>query len=195
MDPAWPPGFVYRPEIVGEAEESGLVEGIRDLAFGEVRMRGVVARRRTVHFGWLYGYESWRIEPGPPIPPFLLPLRERAAALAGVDAERFVEVLVTEYTPGAGIGWHRDAPMFGVVVGVSLLGACRFRFRRGKAGAAETRAVELAPRSAYMLDGEVRTMWQHSIPPARNLRYSVTFRTLRRARAAAAARGERAEGA
>src|SRR5439155_22555487 len=122
MDPAWPPGFLYRPEILGEAEEVALVDGVRDLAFAEVRMRGVVARRRTAHFGWLYGYESWRIEPGPPIPPFLLPLRERAAALAGVDPERFVEVLVTEYMPGAGIGWHRDAPMFGVVVGISLLG-------------------------------------------------------------------------
>ena len=193
MDPVWPPGFVYHPRIVGETEEVALVEGIRDLAFGEVRMRGVAARRRTAHFGWLYGYESWRIEPGPPIPPFLLPLRERAAALAAVDAERFVEVLVTEYTPGAGIGWHRDAPMFGEVVGVSLLGACRLRFRRGKDGTAETRAVELAPRSAYVLDGEARTLWQHSIPPARTLRYSVTFRTLRRDRAAAPAASDRAE--
>jgi alkylated DNA repair dioxygenase AlkB len=105
-----------------------------------------------------------------------------------------VEVLVTEYTPGAGIGWHRDAPMFGVVVGVSLLGACRFRFRRGKDATAETRAVELAPRSAYVLDGEARTLWQHSIPPARALRYSVTFRTLRRAQATAAARGTRVQG-
>jgi alkylated DNA repair protein (DNA oxidative demethylase) len=99
MDPAWPPGFLYRPDILGAAEEIALVDGVRDLAFAEVRMRGVVARRRTAHFGWLYGYESWRIEPGPPIPLFLLPLRDRAAALAGVDAERFVEVLVTEYKP------------------------------------------------------------------------------------------------
>jgi DNA oxidative demethylase len=192
MDPAWLPGFVYRPELLGEDEETRLVAGVRGLAFGEVRMRGVVARRRTAHFGWLYGYESWRIEPGPPLPPFLLPLRERVAALAGVDAGRFVEILVSEYTAGAGIGWHRDAPMFGVVVGVSLLGACRLRFRRSIESPRGTRAGALAPRSAYVLDGEARSGWQHSIPPARTLRYSVTFRTLRRHRAAGDERAERA---
>ncbi len=186
MEVQGPSGFVYHPEILTAGEEAALVESVRALAFGEVKMHGVVARRRTAHFGWLYGYETWRIEPGPPIPACLLPLRERIAALAGVGAERFAEALVTEYTPGAGIGWHRDAPVFGVVVGVSLLGACRFRLRRGTGRAAETRVVALAPRSAYVLDGEARTAWQHAIPPARTLRYSVTFRTLRRASPSAA---------
>jgi alkylated DNA repair dioxygenase AlkB len=176
---AHPPGFVYRPEFVSAEEEAALVPPVRALTYGEVRMRGVVARRRAAHFGWSYAYESWRIEPGPPIPAFLLPLRERAAGLVGVDAEAFAEALVTEYAPGAGIGWHRDAPMFGVVVGVSLLGACRFRFRREASGGAARLAVKLAPRSAYVLDGQARAAWQHSIPPTRALRYSVTFRTLR----------------
>jgi alkylated DNA repair dioxygenase AlkB len=174
-----PSGFVYRPDFVSAAEEHELVAALRGLEFSEVRMRGAVARRRTAHFGWLYGYETWRIEPGPPIPDALLPLRERAARLAGVSAEDLVEVLLTEYQPGAGIGWHRDAPMFGVVAGVSLLGACRFRFERGTGEARETRAVELAPRSAYLLTGEARDSWRHSIPPTKALRYSATFRTLR----------------
>jgi alkylated DNA repair dioxygenase AlkB len=126
-----PRGFVYRPEFVSEAEERDLAQAIGRVEFSEVRMRGVVARRRTAHFGWLYGYATWRIEPGPPIPDFLVPLRDRVAELAGVAPDALVEVLLTEYQPGAGIGWHRDAPMFGVVAGVSLLGACRFRFGQG----------------------------------------------------------------
>ena len=143
-------------------------------------MRGQVARRRTIHFGWRYGYESWRIEPGPPIPDFLLPLRARCAALTGQDAQRFAEVLITEYRPGAGIGWHRDAPMFGTVVGVSLASACRMRFQRGRGEERRTFELELEPRSAYVLAGAARNAWQHSIPPTKSLRYSVTFRTLRR---------------
>jgi alkylated DNA repair dioxygenase AlkB len=174
-----PPGFVYRLEFVSEAEERDLADALRRMEFSEVKMRGAVARRRTAHFGWLYGYETWRIEPGPPIPDVLLPLRERVGELAGVAPDALVEVLLTEYQPGAGIGWHRDAPMFGVVAGVSLLGACRFRFERGTGDARETRAVTLAPRSAYLLTGEARATWRHSIPPAKELRYSVTFRTLR----------------
>jgi alkylated DNA repair dioxygenase AlkB len=174
-----PEGFVYRPDFVSETEERDLVEGIRGLEFSEVKLRGVAARRRAVHFGWLYGYETWRIEPGPPIPDFLLPLRQRAGALAAVAPEALVEVLINEYSPGAGIGWHRDAPQFGDVVGISLLAPCRFRFERGQGDARETRAVTLAPRSAYLLTGEARHTWRHSIPPMKPWRYSVTFRTLR----------------
>jgi alkylated DNA repair dioxygenase AlkB len=142
-------------------------------------MRGQVARRRTAHFGWVYGYESWRIAPGPPLPDFLQPLRERVAALAGVDARALAEALVTEYPAEAAIGWHRDAPQFGVVIGVSLASACRMRFQRGHGAARETRAVTLEARSAYVLTGEARQQWQHSIPPMKAARYSVTFRTLR----------------
>ena len=137
-------------------------------------------------------FEVWRITPGPALPGFLEPLRERAAALAGVEPASLAEALLTEYSPGAGIGWHRDAPQFGVVVGISLLSACRMRFRRGTGPAREARAVMLASRSAYVLTGEARQQWQHSIPPTPALRYSVTFRTLRqRSLATRAARGAR----
>src|SRR2546426_5484835 len=118
MDDGPPSGFLYYPETVSPAEESSLVEHVRAITFSPVKMRGQVARRRTAHFGWLYGYESWRIEPGPPIPELLLPLRARAAALSGVAPEDLVEVLVTEYPAGAGLGWDRDAPMFGGVIGI-----------------------------------------------------------------------------
>jgi DNA oxidative demethylase len=174
-----PSGFRYQPDLLTEAEEGALAAYLRTLDFVSIEMRGQIARRRTTHFGWIYGYESWRIEPGPPIPAAFLPLRARAARVAGVDADELVEVLVTEYPPGAGIGWHRDAPQFGTVIGVSFLAPCRMRFRRGRSETRETRAFVLEPRSAYVLDGAVRWAWQHSIPPTKALRYSVTFRTLR----------------
>jgi alkylated DNA repair protein (DNA oxidative demethylase) len=170
---------LYRPDFLSEDEERELVAGIGALEFAEVRMHGVVARRRVRHFGWLYGYDSARLAPGPPIPAFLLPTRERLAALAAVEPESLGEALITEYPPGAGIGWHRDAPAFGIVLAVSLLGGCRMRFRRGETGHWETTELELQPRSAYAIAGEARSKWQHGIPPAKSLRYSVTFRTLR----------------
>ena len=175
-----PPGFVYQPDFLTPDEERSVLAGVTGLDFHDVKMRGQVARRRTTHFGWTYGYETWRIEPGPPIPDFLLTLRERAAAVGRVAADDLVEVLVTHYPLGAGIGWPRDAPMFGVVVGVSLASACRFRFQRGKGSERRTAVATLEPRSTYALDGEARWQWQHSIPPARTERYSVTYRTLRR---------------
>ena len=174
-----PDGFRYYEDMVTPAEEAALLEDLRGLAFGEVRMRGQVARRRTIHFGWTYGYETWRVEPGPPTPEFLLGLRARAARLAEVEPDALAEVLVTHYPPGAGIGWHRDAPAFGDVVGISLLGACRFRFQQGRDAARRTRTVTLSARSAYVLAGAARWQWQHAIPPGREERYSVTFRTLR----------------
>lgn len=178
MDDA-PAGFLYYADILRADEETALVAFVRNVEFSAVEMRGQIARRRTAHFGWVYGYESWRITPGPPLPEFLLPLREQMAGLAGVEAAALAEVLITEYPAGATIGWHRDAPQFGVVIGVSLLSACRMRFQRGRGASRETRAVTLEPRSAYVLTGEARQQWQHSIPPMRALRYSVTFRTLR----------------
>ena len=174
-----PPGFAYHPAVLDEVEERELAGHLEALDFAAVTMRGAVARRRTKHFGWIYGYESWRITPGPPIPDFLDPVRRRVARLAGVSPEALVEVLINAYPTGAGIGWHRDAPQFGVVIGVSLLGECRLRFQRGRGAARQTRAVTIAPRSAYVLDGDARYEWQHSVPPTKSLRYSVTFRTLR----------------
>jgi alkylated DNA repair protein (DNA oxidative demethylase) len=178
-DSTWPDGFLYRTDFLSEPEERALVEEVRKLEFSEVKMHGVVAKRRTAHFGWVYGYASWQIMPGPPIPDFLLPVRRRMAELVNLYAADFVEALVTQYPPGAGIGWHRDAPTFGpIVVGISLLSSCRFRFQRGKRPARETFSMDLEPRSAYVLSGTARKEWQHSISATPALRYSITFRTL-----------------
>jgi alkylated DNA repair protein (DNA oxidative demethylase) len=176
---AAPEGLQYYPDFISTDEEQSLVAGIEQLEFEEVRMHGIAAKRRVVHFGVLYGYESWAITPGPPIPGFLLPLRNRAAELMKVDPDALAQALVTQYPAGAVIGWHRDAPMFGpAVLGISLLSPCRMRFQRGKDTRRETYTQVLEPRSAYVLSGASRSAWQHSIPAVKNIRYSVTFRTL-----------------
>jgi DNA oxidative demethylase len=175
----WPTGLVYVQDFITPDEHDALTEAVRAQPFGQVKMHGVVARRRVVQLGWHYGFDKRRLAPGAPIPIFLDPLRTRVGELTGLDPAAFAEVLLTEYPPGATIGWHRDAPPFGIVVGVSLASACTFRFRRGEAGTREMLALDLAPRSAYVLDGPARSEWQHSIPPAKALRYSITFRTLR----------------
>jgi DNA oxidative demethylase len=174
-----PAGVRYYPDFMSEDEACELGSQVRALDFSPVEMRGQVARRRTAHFGWIYGYTSARIEPGPPIPDALLPVRTWAAIWAPVTPEALAEVLVTDYSPGAGIGWHRDAPQFGLVIGVSLGGACRLRFRRGTGASRRTASLTLEPRSAYLLTGEARWQWQHSIPPVKEPRYSITFRTMR----------------
>ena len=173
-----PEGFVYRPNFLSIEEEAELAKPIRNIEFSGIKMRGQVARRRTAHFGWLYDYESWKVEPGPPLPHFLISLKERAAKLAEVEADELAEALITEYPPGAGIGWHRDAPAFGIVVAISLLSACRFRFRRGAVRRGDA-LLTVEPRSAYVLRDEARSRWQHNISPTKALRYSITFRTLR----------------
>ena len=156
------------------------------LEFREVRMHRVAARRTTRHFGVTYDYERRSVAVTEPIPAELVALRGRAAEFAGLAAEEFVECLVTRYPPGAGIGWHRDAPMFGsAVVGVSLGSSCRMRFRRGKVGSWETHDITLVPGSIYVLSGAARWSWQHSIPASTGSgaagaeRYSITYRTLR----------------
>ena len=188
-EPDLPPGFRYAPEFVTAAEEQSLAEAIAALEFSKVEMRGAVAKRRTAHFGWTYGYEARTSEPGVPIPAFLLPLRARAAEWAGIPPDDLGEALVTEYPAGAGIGWHRDAPMFGdVIAGVSLLSACRMKFRpyvspanlrEVKGPRRTTHEIELAARSGYVIAGVARREFEHSIPDAQGLRYSITFRTLR----------------
>jgi alkylated DNA repair dioxygenase AlkB len=181
-DVAAPRGLRHSDEFLSMAEESALLARFSSLDFHEVRMRGVTARRRVVQYGWKYSFETFKMTEGPALPDYLLPIRNRAATFAGLPPAQLSEALLTEYSPGATIGWHRDAPGFGVVVGISLGTACRFRFRRGETGNWETFELPLEPRSIYVLEGEARSNWQHSIPAVKSLRYSITFRTLRRAR-------------
>jgi alkylated DNA repair protein (DNA oxidative demethylase) len=175
-----PVGLVYQPDLLTRAEERQVLDVLEAMEFHTITMHGQTARRTVRHFGLDYGYESWKLEPTEPLPRELGWLQRRAGALAGLDPEDFAQILVSRYPPGATIGWHRDAPMFGPkVVGVSLAAACRMRFQRGKGDARQVAEVTLEPRSAYVLAGAARFAWQHSIPPTKALRYSITFRTLK----------------
>ena len=175
-----PQGLVYRSELISVDEEATLLAELETLRFDPIVMHGQEAKRTARHYGLDYDYESRTPMPGEPLPEWLEIVRARAAELSGVEPEELVEILVQRYPPGSTIGWHRDAPAFGKVVGVSLGGSSRLRFQRGKGEGRRVWEVLLEPRSGYVLDGEARTSWQHSIPPTKELRYSITFRTLRR---------------
>lgn len=175
-----PSGLIFSPDFLTPVEEQDLLAFIRTLDFRTFQMQGVTARRRIRQFGWHYAFESYQLTPADPIPAEFAEIRGRSAALVNIEPSAWAEALVTEYAPGAGIGWHRDAPAFGIVAGISLTGSCRMRFQTGAGAARMTSALELPPRSIYVLTGEVRTNWQHMIPPTRELRYSLTFRTLRK---------------
>ena len=177
-----PPGFAYREDFITAAEEAALLDDISAVAFAAFAMRGVVARRRVAFFG-----ESYDQVDSPPIPEFLLPLRDRVGAWSRTDPHAFAMALINEYPPGAPIGWHRDAPRYEVVAGISLLSACRMRFRPYHSPAVlqppnrrrATHEIRLERRSAYVMTGESRSSYEHQIPPVTHRRYSVTFRTLR----------------
>ena len=179
--PGEPAGLVYQPDFLTRAEEEQVLGVLQAMELRTITMHGRTARRTVRHFGLDYGYESWTLVPTDPFPSDLLWLQARAASLAGLDPGEIAQVLVSRYPPGSTIGWHRDAPMFGAkVVGVSLGSVCRMRFQRGKGDGRRVAEVTLEPRSAYVLSGAARFAWQHSIPPTKALRYSITFRTLKK---------------
>jgi alkylated DNA repair dioxygenase AlkB len=176
-----PEGLVYCEEFIDAAEERGLLELFGGLEFRTLAMRGQTARRTVRHFGLDYEYESGELVPADPLPEEMRWLRDRCAELMEREPDDLVQTLVSRYPQGAGIGWHRDAPMFGSrIAGVSLRAPCRMRFQRTVGGGRSVADLELAPRSAYLLSGKARWSWQHSIPATKDRRYSVTFRTLKR---------------
>jgi len=163
-----PPGFIYQADYLSPDEESALLDEIARLTFVEARYRDFTARRRIVHWG-----------PDDAKPDFLRPLARRIASWLAVDVDDLKQVLINEYRVGTPLGWHRDSPEYDLVAGVSLGAPCRMRLRpypprRGD----PVLSLDLAPRSAYQLCGDVRWRWQHSVPATKALRYSITLRTL-----------------
>lgn len=177
--PVLPEGFVYQPEFLREEEERALLAGIARLSLEPAKYREYTARRRVAYFGHDYDFSANRLGDAPPIPEFLEPLRAKLARWMGVAPGDFVTALVTEYRPGTPLGWHRDAPDYERVAGVSLGGSARMRLRRYPPQKDKPLELELAPRSAYQMQGAARWQWQHCIPATKELRYSITFRTLR----------------
>jgi alkylated DNA repair protein (DNA oxidative demethylase) len=174
-----PEGLASRPDFLSEAEEAGLAERLAALPFRAFEFHGFEGKRRTISYGLQYRFDGSGLHEAEPFPDWLLPLRDRAADWAVVAREAIRHALIVEYAPGAGIGWHRDRPVFGDVVGISLLAPARLRFRRKAGDKWERKSLLAEPRSAYLLRGPAREEWEHSIAPMERLRYSITFRTLR----------------
>lgn len=181
----FPEGFAYQPGFLSEQEESRLLDAIRNLTFEAFDFHGYTAKRRVVEYGLEYDFGTRQATATQPFPEFLLPLLQRAAQFAGLRPETLVEGIVTEYSPGVPIGWHRDAPQFGTIIGISLAGSARMRLKpyvarnQQSRGRSKPLSLILEPRSIYVMRGPARWRFQHSIPPVTELRYSITFRTLR----------------
>jgi alkylated DNA repair dioxygenase AlkB len=177
-----PEGFRYQTDLLTPEEEAALANELGSLPFKPFDFHGYLANRQVVSFGYRYDYGRRQVVDTSPMPDFLAPLRQKIAVAFGGSAAAFEQVLINEYRPGAGIGWHRDKAEFGEVVGVSLLAPCSLRFRRRSGETWDRASLNVAPRSGYLLSGPSRVDWQHSIPPLERHRYSITFRTLAGAR-------------
>lgn len=163
-------GFDYWADILSAPEQATLVAALQTLAFKPYEHLGYLGHRRIAAFD--------RERDGPEWPTFLSTLMARLAGRLDLDGAAFVQVLVNEYAPGAGIGWHRDRPVYGEILGLSLLAPCVMRLRRRQGAGFLRRNAALASGSVYRLSGEARAAWEHSITPMTALRYSITFRTL-----------------
>jgi alkylated DNA repair dioxygenase AlkB len=183
--PKVPDGFIYRPNFLSEAEEQELIREIQQIHLAPFKYYQFTGKRRTASFGWQYEFGASEITTAPEIPPYLLPVRTRAGSLFNIDPRSLVQISIIEYSVGSPIGWHRDIPHFGVVVGISLGAACRIRLRKYSRPRSknlkrdEILSMELQPRSIYLMSGASRETWQHSIPPVKKLRYAIMMRTLR----------------
>lgn len=173
-----PEGLEYAADFLSPAEEAELAGRMSDLPFRPFEFQGFLGKRQTVSFGWSYRFDGSGLAPAEPIPNWLLPVRERAAAFAGLEPEALEHALLILYDVGAGLGWHRDRPVFGDVIGISLLAAAPLRFRRKAGTRWERVTLTTEPRSIYALRGPARSEWEHSIPPVAEKRYSITLRTM-----------------
>jgi len=177
-----PDGLVYRPDFLTPEAERSLIAEIRTLPLEQARYKTFTAKRRIVSFGFGYDFETNALLPAPSLPAFLHPLRERVSEWTRIPAHDLAQCTVAEYAPGTQLGWHRDVPHFGSVVGVSLGSACRMRLRpypHVKHARQPALALVLDARSVYVLRDTARWRWQHTISLTKALRYSITFRTLR----------------
>jgi alkylated DNA repair dioxygenase AlkB len=180
--PALPPGMRYAEAFLTPEEEAHYVRIVEALPLAPMKYQQYTALRRVVSYGGQYDFGAQRLDEAEPLPAWLRPLCERAGAWAGIAPGRFTQALVAEYRPGTPLGWHRDVPDFEDIVGISLLDEAVMRFRPYPPDAprrSDVVKLTLAPRSIYLLRGAARWGWQHSVAPAKVLRYSITLRTAR----------------
>lgn len=180
-----PPGLVFAADFISEQDQAALLAVAAALPLRQARYKEYTARRRVYAYGSRFDFDAYKLRPRAigELPAPLAALREQLAPWAGVQVADFIHVMISEYTPGTPLGWHRDAPDYEVIVGVSLGSPARLRFRpwaQALANKDNIVALDLAPRSAYLMRGVARWGWQHSVPPVPGLRYSVTMRTMRK---------------
>ena len=173
-------GLAQANGIIAPSEEQALIASIDGAELSPFRFQGWLGKRLTASYGWRYDFDAGSFGPADPIPDWLLPLREKAARFAHLTPDKLVQALVIRYVPGAGIGWHRDRPVFEHVIGVSLGAPATLRFRRRTPGCFDRASALLAPRSIYHLAGAARRDWEHSIAPMEVTRWSITYRSLSR---------------
>jgi DNA oxidative demethylase len=171
-------GLEYRGDFVDRDEEAVLLQLLQPMDLAPFRFHGWTGNRKTRSYGWRYDFDDASFRPTEPIPDWLRPLRDKAAGLAGIAPDEIAHALIARYDPGAGIGWHRDRSVFDRVVGISLNAPATLRFRQRTSSGFRRFSLPVEPRSAYLLSGEARHDWEHSIAPGEALRYSITFRTL-----------------
>jgi alkylated DNA repair dioxygenase AlkB len=181
--PVFPPGFSYFPNFLTEEEEERLLKAVTTVELHTFLFQGFEAKRKVESFGYDYNFDKRSITKGRELPPQFNFLVEKVAAFLLIATDDLAEVLVTEYPPGSVINWHRDAPPFDVIVGISLLSDCKFRLRPYDKAKQDRKSIVTLPvsrRSLYVLQGEARSEWEHSITPVKEKRYSITLRTLRK---------------
>jgi alkylated DNA repair dioxygenase AlkB len=171
-------GFKYQPDFMSPEEERFLLKHIVPLPFREFEFQGFTGKRRVFSFGWRYDFNGGGLSNAEEMPDFLAAIRARAESFAEIAPGSLQQVLITEYPPGAAIGWHKDRSVFGDVVGISLMSACTFRLRLKAGHRWQRRKLTIEPRSVYLLRGPARSDWEHSIPGVDSLRYSITFRNV-----------------
>ena len=155
-----------------------LIASIDATELSPFRFHGWFGKRLTASYGWHYNFDDASFAPAEAIPNWLLPVRAKAAQFARLQPSELVQALLIRYDPGAGIGWHRDRPVFEHVLGISLGAPATMRFRRRRRGGFDRASAKLAPRSIYHLTGEARHEWEHSIAAMEVTRWSITFRSL-----------------
>jgi alkylated DNA repair dioxygenase AlkB len=176
---AGPEGLHYQSDFVDAVTEAELVAGLETLPLQPFQFGAYEGKRRVASFGFRYDYGLRKLEEADPIPDWLTPVIRSVEKFGGLPAGSVAQVLCTEYDAGVGIGWHRDKPHFDEIFGLSLKASCKFRFRRPAGAKWERFTLVAEPRSLYMMSGESREIWQHSIPAVEQRRYSITFRTMR----------------
>lgn len=172
------PGLATRANLITADEERMLIDRIDATDLEPFRFQGWTGKRLTTSFGWSYDFEVGRPKDAPPMPDWLLPIRDRAANFAGLAREGLIQALLIRYDSGAGIGWHRDRPIYGHVLGISLGAPATMRFRRRRTDGFDRVSVPLDPRGGYHMSGPARHEWEHSISPMERPRWSITFRSL-----------------